>query len=92
MASTEGVPLSQVRLAPPLEPPSVRDFMTFEEHVEGALRTVAADATVPAEWYDAPALLLHRPHALVGPSTTSPCRPGAQLLDFELEVAAVVGP
>ena len=91
VASTEGVPLSRLRLAPPLVPPSVRDFMTFEAHVEGALRTVAADATVPAEWYDAPRFYFTSPHALVGAFDDVPVPPGAQLLDFELEVAAVVG-
>ena len=29
------MPLSAVRLLPPLEAPSVRDFVAFEEHVEG---------------------------------------------------------
>ena len=34
------VPLSAVRLLPPLEPPAVRDFVTFEEYVEGIRRHV----------------------------------------------------
>ena len=29
------VPLTSVRFLPPLEPPTVRDFAAFEEHVEG---------------------------------------------------------
>ena len=29
------VPLSAVRLPPPLEAPTMRDFVAFEEHVEG---------------------------------------------------------
>ena len=29
------VPLDEVRLLAPLEPPSFRDFITFEEHIEG---------------------------------------------------------
>ena len=86
-----GVPLAGVRLAPPLEPPSVRDFMAFEAHVEGALRTVAANATVPAEWYDAPRFYFTNPAALIGAHDDLPVPSGSTLLDFELEVAAVVG-
>jgi hypothetical protein len=29
------VPLSEIRLLPPLDPPSIRDFSDFEAHVEG---------------------------------------------------------
>lgn len=43
-AATLDVPagphVSQVRLLPPLRPASVRDFVTFEEHVEGVRRSV----------------------------------------------------
>ena len=30
-----GVPLTQIRLLPPVTPPSVRDFVCFHEHLEG---------------------------------------------------------
>lgn len=86
-----GLPLAGLRLAPPLEPPSVRDFMAFEAHVEGALRTVAADAAVPDEWYDAPRFYFTNPAALIGAHDDLPVPPGSSRLDFELEVAAVVG-
>ena len=36
VAAGEPVPLAEVRLLPPLEPPSIRDFVTFEQHVEGS--------------------------------------------------------
>jgi len=37
------VPLTAVRLLPPLAPPTVRDFVAFEEHVETtSLRAQAA--------------------------------------------------
>ena len=83
--------LDGLRLAPPLQPPSVRDFISFERHVEGALRSVVDDATVPPEWYDAPAFYFTSPHALVGAHDDVPVPPDCALLDFELEVAAVVG-
>ncbi len=86
-----GVPLEGLRLAPPLQPPSVRDFMAFEEHVEGALAAVGGGQQVGAAWYEAPRFYFASPHALLGAHDDVPVPPGCQLLDFELEVAAVVG-
>ena len=34
------VPLDEVRLLPPLAAPTVRDFVAFEEHVEGVVASV----------------------------------------------------
>ncbi|MFD3686302.1 fumarylacetoacetate hydrolase family protein [Nocardiopsis sp. NPDC058631] len=87
----EPVPLASVRLLPPLEPPSVRDFVTFEEHVEGVRRSVSGEAGVPDAWYDAPAFYFTNPASLVGAHDDVPVPPGCSVLDFELEVAAVVG-
>ncbi|MGH3282864.1 MAG: fumarylacetoacetate hydrolase family protein, partial [Trebonia sp.] len=83
------VPLSWVRLLPPLEAPSVRDFVAFEEHVEGM--AAGGGGTVPAEWYQAPTFYFTNPYALIGAHDDVPVPPGCQLLDYELEVAAVVG-
>ena len=91
VATSPGVPLAEVRLAPPFLPPSIRDFITFEQHVEGALRAVVPGADIPAEWYDAPAFYFTNPHALVGPTEDVSMPPGCEQLDFELEVAAVLG-
>lgn len=65
--------------------------MAFEEHVAGALRTVSPGAAVPDEWYDAPRFYFTSPHVLLGAHDDVPRPPGSSLLDFELEVAAVVG-
>ncbi|MEU5265851.1 fumarylacetoacetate hydrolase family protein [Amycolatopsis sp. NPDC021455] len=86
--SGPAVPLASVRLLPPLEPPSVRDFVAFEEHVEG----MVAPASVPPEWYEAPTFYFTNPCALVGAHDDVPIPPGSRLFDFELEVAAVLGP
>ncbi|WP_159940950.1 MULTISPECIES: fumarylacetoacetate hydrolase family protein [unclassified Nocardiopsis] len=85
------VPLAEVRLLPPLEPPSVRDFVTFEEHVEGVRRSVSGAEGVPEAWYDAPTFYFTNPASLVGAHDDVPVPPGCTALDFELEVAAVVG-
>jgi 2-keto-4-pentenoate hydratase/2-oxohepta-3-ene-1,7-dioic acid hydratase in catechol pathway len=82
---------SEVRLLPPLQPPTVRDFVTFEEHVEGVRRSVDGAAGVPERWYAAPTFYFTNPYAVYGPHDDIPVPPGSSLLDFELEVAAVIG-
>ena len=89
--SEPAVPLDLVRLLPPLSPPTVRDFVAFEEHVEGVVQSVAGGAGVVAEWYDAPTFYFTNPFVLVGTGDDVAVPPGSQLLDFELEVAVVVG-
>lgn len=89
-ATARPTPLSDVRLLPPLTPPSVRDFSAFEEHVVGAVRSVSGRASIPVEWYEAPVFYFANPHALVGAHDDVPVPPGCDLFDFELEVAAVV--
>ncbi|NEB15117.1 fumarylacetoacetate hydrolase family protein [Streptomyces coelicoflavus] len=61
-----GPHVSRVRLLPPLRPTSVRDFATFEEHVEGVRRSVDGVAGVPEQWYAAPAFYFTTPHAIHG--------------------------
>jgi 2-keto-4-pentenoate hydratase/2-oxohepta-3-ene-1,7-dioic acid hydratase in catechol pathway len=84
--------LADVRLRAPIpEPPTVRDFMTFERHVEGVVRLGGPQATVPQRWYEAPAFYFTNPYAVVGPHDDVPVAPGSRLFDLELEVAAVIG-
>ncbi|MFF7275004.1 fumarylacetoacetate hydrolase family protein [Streptomyces griseorubiginosus] len=96
-AATLDVPpgphVSEVRLLPPLKPPTVRDFVTFEEHVEGVRRSVDGDGVggVPEAWYDAPTFYFTNPYAVIGAHDDVPVPPGSEVLDFELEVAAVIG-
>jgi len=82
-----GPHVSTVRLLAPLQPPTVRDFVTFEEHVEG----MRAGAGVPEQWYAAPTFYFGNPYAVIGPHDDVPVPPGSTALDFELEVAAVIG-
>ncbi|ELP70300.1 fumarylacetoacetate hydrolase family protein [Streptomyces turgidiscabies] len=82
-------PLAGIRLLPPLEPPSVRDYMTFESHVAGVAKGYGD--TVPEEWYAAPAFYFTNPYAMIGAHDDVPVPPGCRRFDFELEVAAVIG-
>ncbi|TMR99007.1 fumarylacetoacetate hydrolase family protein [Nonomuraea basaltis] len=86
-----GPAVAGVRLLPPLDPPTIRDFVTFEEHVEGVRRSIDKSAEVPEAWYDAPTYYFTNPYAVIGPYDDVPVPPGSQVLDFELEVAAVIG-
>ncbi|WP_155370035.1 fumarylacetoacetate hydrolase family protein [Catellatospora vulcania] len=92
-ADTAGpqIPVAEVRLLPPLQPPTVRDFVAFEEHVEGVVRSVGGTATVPQQWYAAPTFYFTNPYAMIGAHDDVAVPPGCQVLDFELEVAAVIG-
>lgn len=87
------LPLAGADLLAPIEtPPSIRDFMAFEQHVEGMGMLVGADPLVPDVWCDQPLFYFSNPTALVGPYADVAMPPGCAVFDFELEVAAVVGP
>jgi 2-keto-4-pentenoate hydratase/2-oxohepta-3-ene-1,7-dioic acid hydratase in catechol pathway len=85
------LPLAQVRLLAPVRPPTVRDFVAFEEHVEGVRRSIDGVSGVPPQWYAAPTFYFTNPYSVLGPADDVPVPPGSQALDFELEVAAVIG-
>jgi 2-keto-4-pentenoate hydratase/2-oxohepta-3-ene-1,7-dioic acid hydratase in catechol pathway len=85
-----GTALADVRLLAPLVPASVRDFVAFEEHVEGVSAGVEGKSFVAPEWYEAPTFYFTNPHTILGPGgTLRP--PVTERLDFELELAVVVG-
>jgi 2-keto-4-pentenoate hydratase/2-oxohepta-3-ene-1,7-dioic acid hydratase in catechol pathway len=79
-----------VRLLAPLPvPPSVRDFYAFEAHVRTARATRGLG--VDPDWYELPVFYFTNPAAVIGPDADIAVPPGCAELDYELEVAAVVG-
>jgi fumarylacetoacetate (FAA) hydrolase len=76
-------------LAPVLEPPSVRDFFAYEGHVATGWRLRGAE--IPEAWYAAPVFYFSNPASIHGPDQPVRRPAGCEWLDFELEVAAVVG-
>ena len=90
VADTPGTPLAEVRLLAPLVPASIRDFVAFEEHVEGVSAGVEGKSHVAPEWYDAPTFYFSNPHTVLGPDEEV-IPPVTRRLDFELELAVVVG-
>jgi 2-keto-4-pentenoate hydratase/2-oxohepta-3-ene-1,7-dioic acid hydratase in catechol pathway len=86
----DGAALVDVRLIAPLVPAAIRDFVAFEEHVEGVSASVDGKSEVVPEWYQAPTFYFTNPHTVLGPGER--LRPPVTgRLDFELEVAAVIG-
>jgi fumarylacetoacetate (FAA) hydrolase len=83
--------LDDVRLLAPVpRPPSVRDAYAFEAHVRNA-RAVTGRGDVAAEWYEVPVFYFSNPAAIYGPDDEIPYPAGSEELDYELEVAAVIG-
>ena len=89
--SGEALPLDAARLLPPVEPPSVRDFLTFEQHVTAMVKLHQPPRAVAPEWYDAPTFYFSNPAALVGAHDDVEVPPGCSVLDYELELACVIG-
>ncbi len=75
--------------APIPSPPSIRDFMAFEEHVRTS--SEALGQTVNPVWYEIPLFYFTNPAATRGPHDEIPVSPGSARFDYELEIAAVVG-
>jgi fumarylacetoacetate (FAA) hydrolase len=86
----EGYELAEVRtLAPVPEPPSLRDFYAYEEHVAAGARLRGRE--VAEYWYEAPAFYFSNPASIRGPGEPVERPSATRMLDFELELAAVVG-
>ena len=76
-------------LAPIPQPPTIRDFYAFEQHVVAGRRSRGLEMV--KEWYEIPVFYFTNPSSLAGHGDKVEVPPGCHKLDFELEVAAVVG-
>ncbi len=84
------LPLSEVDLhAPVTAPASFRDFMAFEGHVVNCYKHLGTE--VNPLWYRQPVFYFSNPHSILGPKDAVPRPPGSTMLDFELEIGAVIG-
>lgn len=81
---------TEVVLYPPLpRPMSLRDFYAFEAHVTAAHSIRGRE--VPVEWYEIPIFYYSNPSSIFGPEEIIPYPAYSQALDYELEVACVIG-
>ena len=81
------VPLNAVRLrAPVLLPPTVRDFMSYEEHATGQGTRPQAET-----WYRLPVFYFSNTLRIFGPEDEVPFPSATERLDYELELGCVIG-
>jgi fumarylacetoacetate (FAA) hydrolase len=86
-SSAQGLPLAKVRLrAPILQPPTVRDFMVYEGHASAGGTRQLSNA-----WYRLPIFYFSNPLCIFGPEDAVPYPSASEQLDYELELAAVIG-
>jgi len=82
--------ISAVQLLSPIpHPPTVRDFYAFEQHVRVARQRRGLE--MDPDWYQLPVFYFSNPYAIIGPDADVRIAPGSAEMDFELEVAAIVG-
>ena len=83
-------PIDKIQIkAPLLNPPSLKDFFAFEEHAKnGAKRR---NEELPKEWYEIPAYYKGNHREIYGPNDEIPWPYYTRRLDFESEIACVIG-
>lgn len=81
--------LSAVTLRPPFSPTSIRDFYSFKQHVKTANANRGRD--VPKEWYEFPVFYFSNTTSIYGHDDTIPYPSFSEELDYELEIACVIG-
>jgi len=82
-------PVTETYRLPPLQPLTLRDAYAFEQHVRTANEN--RGRSVPEEWYKFPVFYYTNPHTVFGHQAAIPYPPYTQALDYELEIAAVIG-
>ncbi len=88
-ASKEALSLDEVKFLTPLTPTTLRDAYAFEQHVATANRNRGRD--VPKEWYEFPVFYFTNPNSAFGHEDVIPYPPYTSAMDYELEIAAVIG-
>jgi 2-keto-4-pentenoate hydratase/2-oxohepta-3-ene-1,7-dioic acid hydratase in catechol pathway len=82
--------LAHVHVAAPLpNPPSLRDFIAFEDHI--AATSKRRGQPIPPEWYKAPVYYKGNHRTIIGPDEDLSWPLNTTKLDYELELACVIG-
>lgn len=80
-------PCAGITLLPPLPiPVQLRDFASFEAH-----SSAAGKRALPQVWYDQPVYYKCNRFAVAGPDSIVDWPRGSKLIDYELELAVVIG-
>jgi len=86
----QGLALKDIRLLTPIpQPPTMRDFYAFEQHVATARKLRGLDM-IP-EWYEIPTFYFTNTSEIYGHDEPVPYPTGSHELDIELEIACVIG-
>lgn len=78
-----------ILLAPLPKPSSLRDFYAFEQHVQTCRKNRGLDMI--QEWYQIPVFYFSNHQAIIGPDRLLERPPLSRELDFELEIACIIG-
>ena len=81
--------MNEVKFHAPLRPNTLRDAYAFEQHVKTANQNRGRE--VPEEWYKFPVFYYTNPNSIFGPEDEIPYPNYTQSLDFELEIAVIIG-
>jgi 2-keto-4-pentenoate hydratase/2-oxohepta-3-ene-1,7-dioic acid hydratase in catechol pathway len=89
-------PLHAVRLLAPLpEPRQIRDCLVFEEHLKNAFAQLGKMSgrsyDIPPVWYEQPIYYKANRFSIIGTDTDVRWPAYSTLMDFELELACVIG-
>jgi 2-keto-4-pentenoate hydratase/2-oxohepta-3-ene-1,7-dioic acid hydratase in catechol pathway len=90
------VALAGLRLLAPLpEPRQMRDCLVFEEHLKNGMaqreKRTGVKESIPEVWYRQPIYYKANRFSVVGPDTDVVWPRYSQLMDYELELACVIG-
>jgi fumarylacetoacetate (FAA) hydrolase len=88
-ASKDSLAIEDVKFLSPLKPTTLRDGYAFEQHVVTANKNRGRE--VPEEWYQFPVFYFTNPNAVFGHEDVIPYPPYTQAMDYELEIAVVIG-
>lgn len=90
LAGSDSVALDSVQFRAPVPlPPSVRDYLAFEEHLRNS--RLVSQRNIEEVWYEQPVFYFSNPAAICGPGDDIAVPPGCTQFDYELEIAAIVG-
>jgi 2-keto-4-pentenoate hydratase/2-oxohepta-3-ene-1,7-dioic acid hydratase in catechol pathway len=103
--SRDALPLADVALRAPILPLQMRDALAFEKHYRQSSNAVARMRVgplapvaralgltkIPRVWYEQPVYYKCNRLSVVGPDTDVVWPAGARLMDYECEIAAVIG-
>src|SRR6266498_2806056 len=88
-ASKDSFALDEVTFHSPIHPATLRDAYAFETHVKTANRNRGQE--VPENWYRFPVFYFSNPNNNYGHEGVVPYPSYTQALDYELEIAVVIG-